>query len=123
MIEWIKRRSTLRGRATRREYAATVFAIGFVFFAIKLFRLNWLGYDFLPNFIAFAIICFVIWIGVSTQVRRLHDAGLSGNWAWPIFFVPFGAAVGMVFSLIVKPDQFKKSSIVQSRVAKSPREC
>ncbi|MDR8031413.1 DUF805 domain-containing protein [Burkholderia cenocepacia] len=122
MIEWIKRRSTPRGRATRREYAATMFAIAFMLFVIKIFRLNWLGYEFLPNFIGFTAICFVIWVGVATQVRRLHDAGLSGNWAWPIFFVPFGAVVGMVFSLIAKPDQFKKSSMVQSHVATNPRE-
>ncbi|WP_322053796.1 DUF805 domain-containing protein [Paraburkholderia bannensis] len=116
MERWLERRFKLAGRATRREYAATML----LFCTLILLLDSQKDSDALGNSLASAIFGVVIigvvfWIPIAVIVRRLHDIGLSGWWWWLMICVPFGQ-IGMLLLLFIGPDHF-----AQTRFYPNPR--
>jgi uncharacterized membrane protein YhaH (DUF805 family) len=87
-----------------------MFADVFISIALAMITpVSWLAYSLVHWLIGVSIICFLMWILFAAEVRRLHDIGLSGNWCWPIWFLPGGGPIGALFLLLLEPDMFNKT--------------
>lgn len=115
MEKWLERRFKLAGRATRREYAATMLVFSAILFLLDAIgNSGGFGDTLSAAIFSVVIIGVAFWIPIAVMVRRLHDIGLSGWW-WLMICVPFGQ-IGMVLLFFLGPDHFG-----QTRFYPNPR--
>ena len=97
----LTRRLDWSGRASRREFVGVLVA----------YIVIWLAYALLMRFAApsmpglrygFFVIALLQVVLVAVLVRRLHDAGRSGGWAW-LLFVPVVLIAVLAYAVFAKP--------------------
>lgn len=77
---------TFKGRASRSEYWWVMLINNVIYFFLYLIPFNPLAFMLLFALLAFMLIGFIP--GLCLTVRRLHDTGLSGWFAW-FLLIPF----------------------------------